>query len=106
MQVLGATTRRRFEERMLQHMRVRSRLGLAEPELRERTRRLIAGAEHYGIEAEADIRRFLELVFDRVPSAVQDPEVLAVLGTPGTSGSAKVAFIADILSSQHASRGQ
>lgn len=94
--------RREFEERMIAHMRVRSALARAAPEdqLRERIQRLVEGAVQHGIDEETDVRRFIELVFERVPQAVQDPEVVAILKSGSLSSPAKVAFIADVLKRQ------
>ena len=102
MRAFEAPMRKEFEQRMAAHMRVRSDLArtLAPEQLHERIERLVAGAVQHGIDEETDVRRFIELVFERVPQAVQDPEVVAILKSGSLSSPAKVAFIADVLKGQ------
>ena len=92
--------RRRFQDRMVEHMRVRAKTPLPAERLGERTCRLIELAEQHGIDEENDICRFLEQMIDRVPDALRNPEVVAILKSPRTPSAAKVAFIADLLGSK------
>lgn len=99
MVVFGASTRKSFEERMVVHMQARSLQANVLPmeALRNRTLALIDFAEKHGIDLEGDIRRFLELVFDRPNDFLGSPQALAILDNNRLSSSAKVAFLTDLL---------
>ena len=92
---LGEHSRSRFEQRMVTHMRVRSRHALGDEALRERTRRLIDHAQAHGITRELDVRRFLELLFDGVDDAPLQAEVTRILAAKGIDSAARISMIAD-----------
>lgn len=99
MQVFAGEARRSFEDRMVAHMRVRSgiRDTLAPDEIRSRVHGLVDLAERYGIRFENDVRRFLEIVFDRSSEILQHPKITALLEAKDLSPGAKVAFVADVV---------
>ena len=99
-----APMRRRFEDSMVEHILVRSHIAqsLAANQVRERIHNLIDDAEKHGIDDETDVRHLIELVFDDLPDAMQDPAVVEILESSDLSSSAKVAFVADILRSHGA----
>lgn len=101
MLAFSASRRRWFEGRMVDSMRARPRaINMSESELQERTLNIIELAEKHGIDREQDVHRFLELVFDRVPHVLNDPQVMAALTANGLQSPVKLAFVADVLSSR------
>lgn len=92
---LGDSAQARFEQRMVAHMKVRSRLGLAPDVLQARTRQLLAHARAHGITQELHQRRFLEMVFDGIDRPGVRAELGRILELPGLSSAARISFIAE-----------
>lgn len=84
---------------MVVHMQVRSlQAGVLPMEaFRKRTLALIDVSEEHGIDLEGDIRRLLELLFDRPDDFLNSSQARAILGNDKLSSSAKVAFLTDLL---------
>jgi hypothetical protein len=105
LQVFTASLRRRFEDRMVLHMRGRATrtAHMPEHEVRGQTREVIELAETHGIDCEDDVQHFLELVFNRWPEARSDIEVTRILDSKALTGPVKVAFVADALDNSRGS---
>ena len=101
LRVLGEVMQRRFEERMLAHLRAEFPAvtrGQTDDDLLALVRRGVASAEPYGVRTEVDVQRYLEYMMIYGPDFDTNPRSAwagDILRTEGIGGAKKMDWIDD-----------